>query len=359
MTRHPRTAREPGARGRWRVRTAMPLRNERQAYWDDIDAHIASVALDGDAALERACPRAAADREAPGPASPRWRRCPRCVWRVAASSESRVLDAEADADARVERKASSRARGKDVRGRLENDRALANASAMRPKRARHEPPSRDSNPTASSRSPSRARTTAQTVTARSGAMGRRADVPLMGGGYTVVLERARRDAEEAEERRVDANVRALYFMPPSDAHARDGWDEDEETRGIRGIRTVARLRAPRSRSGMGRGRRRREAEPAAKYATARARRRRRERRERPAAARIECEHRSRRVIPRAVRGRGGKDGSSPRRAKRRVEVGSDRGTDRSYMIASAPSRRPRRRVDRREASYVEADVRLT
>ena len=43
----------------------MPLRNERQAYWDDIDAHIASVApLDGDAALERACPRAAADREA-------------------------------------------------------------------------------------------------------------------------------------------------------------------------------------------------------------------------------------------------------------------------------------------------------
>ena len=129
--------------------------------------------------------------------------------------------------------------------------------------------------------------------------------PLMGGGYTVVLERARRDAEEAEERRADAErVRALYFMPPSDAHARDGWDEDEENAwdprntnrreaegaalALRGwdADAVAESGAPRRNT-----------------RSRRARRRRRERRERaPAAARIECEHRSRRVIPRAVRG---------------------------------------------------------
>ena len=114
----------------------MPLRNERQAYWDDIDAHIASVApLDGDAALERACPRAAADREALRSrlAAVEGDMSALRLARRRVASESRVLDAEADADARVERKASELERAERyVRGRLENDRAMGQRIGMAP-----------------------------------------------------------------------------------------------------------------------------------------------------------------------------------------------------------------------------------
>ena len=41
----------------------MPLRNERQAYWDDIENHIARVQpLTASQALDRVCPDAAAER---------------------------------------------------------------------------------------------------------------------------------------------------------------------------------------------------------------------------------------------------------------------------------------------------------
>lgn len=214
----------------------MPLRNERQAYWDDIDAHIASVApLDGDAALERACPRAAADREALRSrlAAVEGDMSALRLARRRVASESRVLDAEADADARVERKASELERAERyVRGRLENDRAMGQRIGMAPEArvpraavARLKPDRVV--PFAVPDPYDRADRNREVQERWGGAQ----MSPLMGGGYTVVLERARRDAEEAEERRADAErVRALYFMPPSDEAYEAGLqaDEDEE-----------------------------------------------------------------------------------------------------------------------------------
>lgn len=212
----------------------MPLRNERQAYWDDIDAHIASVApLDGDAALERACPRSAADREALRSrlAAVEDEMSALRLARRRVASESRVLDAEADADARVERKASELERAERyVRGRLENDRAEGQRIGMAPD-------ARAPRAAVARLKPDRVVPFAVPDPYDRAARNREVQErwggaqmsPLMGGGYTVVLERARRDAEEAEARRAEAErVRALYFMPPSDAHDPDGRDDDEE-----------------------------------------------------------------------------------------------------------------------------------
>ena len=113
-------------------------------------------------------PRRTARRS--GPASPRWRgTCPRCVWRVAASRPSRASSTRRRTRTRESsaRRPSSSARRGTFAAASRTTARWVNASAWRPRRARHEPPSRDSNPTASSRSPSRTRTTAQTVTARS------------------------------------------------------------------------------------------------------------------------------------------------------------------------------------------------
>ena len=188
--------------------------------------------------------------------------------------------------------------------------------------------------------------------------------PLMGGGYTVVLERARRDAEEAEERRADAErVRALYFMPPSDAHARDGWDEDEEN--AWDPRNTNRREA----EGAALALRGWDADAVAERRSSAAKYANRDAPDDedasvesalppPRGSNVSTARAASSLAP--FEERGGKDGSSlaSRGASSRGRVGSGYGSQLA-MIASGAVAPPRRRVDRREASYVEADVRLT
>jgi hypothetical protein len=224
----------------------MPLRNERQAYWDDIDAAIASVPpRTGAEALDRVCPDAAADRAALlarlGAVDAERAALERA--RDRAVSHARVLDRETDALARlrVADEAALRAE-RFVRGRLENDRVagqrpgavpaplLPRADAGRVPRG-FDPPggayggggTKDPEP--------------HVTRAAVGASGRLGDPrsnalrhreanerwggagvsPLMGGGYTVVLERARLDAEAAaDELAAKRRERQLYFMSDED-----------------------------------------------------------------------------------------------------------------------------------------------
>ena len=188
----------------------MPLRNERQAYWDDIDAHIASVApLDGDAALERACPRSAADRAALRSrlAAVEDEMSALRLARRRVASESRVLDAEADADARVERKASEleRAEGTFAAASRTTARGSTHRHGARRARAASRRRATQTRPRRPVRRPDpydRAARNREVQERWGGAQ----MSPLMGGGYTVVLERARRDAEEAEARRAEPNA---------------------------------------------------------------------------------------------------------------------------------------------------------
>ena len=224
----------------------MPLRNERQAYWDDIDAAIASVPpRTGAEALDRVCPDAAADRAALlarlGAVDAERAALERA--RDRAVSHARVLDRETDALARlrVADEAALRAE-RFVRGRLENDRVagqrpgavpaplLPRADAGRVPRGFDPPGGASGGGVAKDPEP-------HVTRAAVGASGRLGDPrsnalrhreanerwggagvsPLMGGGYTVVLERARLDAEAAaDELAAKRRERQLYFMSDED-----------------------------------------------------------------------------------------------------------------------------------------------
>ena len=104
----------------------MPLRNERQAYWDDIEHHIVDVeALTGTAALSKLCPEAAAARDAlrsrldavnDEMASMERQRALAMAHARVARNEHEARDFLAEKDARQKHAAAF------VRGRLENDR---------------------------------------------------------------------------------------------------------------------------------------------------------------------------------------------------------------------------------------------
>ena len=220
----------------------MPLRNERQAYWDDIDAAIASVPpRTGAEALDRVCPDAAADRAALlarlGAVDAERAALERA--RDRAVSHARVLDRETDALARlrVADEAALRAE-RFVRSRLENDRvagqrpgAVPAPSSPAPTRA--ESPEASTLPAAPIGGGVAKDPEPHVTRAAVGASGRLGDPrsnalrhreanerwggagvsPLMGGGYTVVLERARLDAEAAaDELAAKRRERQLYFM---------------------------------------------------------------------------------------------------------------------------------------------------
>ena len=224
----------------------MPLRNERQAYWDDIDAAIASVPpRTGAEALDQVCPDAAADRAALlarlGAVDAERAALERA--RDRAVSHARVLDRETDALARlrVADEAALRAE-RFVRGRLENDRVagqrpgavpaplLPRADAGRVPRGFDPPGGAYGGGVAKDPEP-------HVTRAAVGASGRLGDPrsnalrhreanerwggagvsPLLGGGYTVVLERARLDAEAAaDDLAAKRRERQLYFMSDDD-----------------------------------------------------------------------------------------------------------------------------------------------
>ena len=211
----------------------MPLRNERQAYWDDIEENIAlAPALSASARLARVCPEAAAAQ-----AELRSRlhnleidiRATELA-RDRSHSLSAVAARECDAAAAAEEKRVELERAEAfVRGRLEGDRVHGRRPAFtRPEdlpraglgqarrmgalggpgqvdsRLRHHP-----GVVAQAQREANERWGA----AETGGV-------LMGGGYTFVLERRRRDAEDAQRRAENAaRERALYFEPPEEDHA--------------------------------------------------------------------------------------------------------------------------------------------
>ena len=211
---------------------AMPLRNERQAYWDDIEENIAlAPALSASARLARVCPEAAAAQ-----AELRSRlhnleidiRATELA-RDRSHSLSAVAARESDAAAAAEEKRVELERAEAfVRGRLEGDRVHGRRPAFtRPEdlpraglgqarrmgalggpeqvdsRLRHHP-----GVVAQAQREANERWGA----AETGGV-------LMGGGYTFVLERRRRDAEDAQRRAENAaRERALYFEPPEEDH---------------------------------------------------------------------------------------------------------------------------------------------
>ena len=210
----------------------MPLRNERQAYWDDIEENIAlAPALSASARLARVCPEAAAaqaelrsrlhDLEIDIRATE--------LARDRSQSLSAVAARERDAAAIAEEKRVELERAEAfVRGRLEGDRVHGRRPAFtRPEdlpraglgqarrmgalggpgqvdsRLRHHP-----GVAAQAQREANERWGA----AETGGV-------LMGGGYTFVLERQRRDAEDAQRRAENAaRERALYFEPPDEDH---------------------------------------------------------------------------------------------------------------------------------------------
>jgi hypothetical protein len=212
----------------------MPLRNERQAYWDDIENHIARVQpLTASQALDRVCPDAAAERLALKSRLRDVEEQTRQVHRLRAraAAEADVLAREADAalDLESKERAFEEAR-MFVRGRLQNDRpdgqrlgmraperlARAALGAPREDRLRAAAPFAVASPAAH----------AEAHRERNERWGSGEVSPLMGGGYTVVLQRAAADREDAAERREKAErERALYFMESS-----VGRDHEMETR---------------------------------------------------------------------------------------------------------------------------------
>ena len=113
----------------------MPLRNERQAYWDDIENHIARVQpLTASQALDRVCPDAAAERLALKSRLRDVEEQTRQVHRLRAraAAEAGVLAREADAalDLESKERAFEEAR-RFVRGRLQNDRPDGQRLGMR------------------------------------------------------------------------------------------------------------------------------------------------------------------------------------------------------------------------------------
>jgi hypothetical protein len=107
----------------------MPLRNERQAYWDDIEQHITDVQpLTGTGALAKLCPDAAAHRDALKSRLASVTEAMAAVerQRVRNDAEARVVRNEDEArDFLQEKDARHKHAAQFVRGRLENDRLEA------------------------------------------------------------------------------------------------------------------------------------------------------------------------------------------------------------------------------------------
>lgn len=114
----------------------MPLRNERQAYWDDIENNIARVQpLSASRALDRVCPEAAAERLALKSRLRDVEEETRQVHRLRAraAAEANVLSREADAMLNLEAKERAFEEAQRfVRGRLQNDRPDGQRLGMRP-----------------------------------------------------------------------------------------------------------------------------------------------------------------------------------------------------------------------------------
>jgi hypothetical protein len=207
----------------------MPLRNERQAYWDDIDRNIARVdPLTASQALDRVCPEAAAERLRLKSRLREVEAETRQVQRLRqrAASEANVLARETDAMLNLEAKETAAAEARRfVRGRLENDRPDGQRLGMRaPELAARASVGRAREDRLRAAMPFSVPTPAAHADAhreRNERWGSGEVSPLMGGGYTVVLQRAHEDLEDARRRRAVAErERELYFMEPEDEFVR-------------------------------------------------------------------------------------------------------------------------------------------
>ena len=204
---------------------AMPLRNERQAYWDDIEENIARVpALSASAHLARVCPEAAAAqaelRSRLHDLDIDIRACRSHATRSHALSAVAARERDAELAAEEKRVELQRAEA-FVRGRLEGDRVQGRRVAFtRPEdlpRAGVGEARRMGALGGPGQADSRLRHHPEVVAQAQREANERWGAAetggvLMGGGYTFVLERRRRDAEDATRRAEDAaRERALYF----------------------------------------------------------------------------------------------------------------------------------------------------
>jgi hypothetical protein len=215
----------------------MPLRNERQAYWDDIENNIARVQpLSASRALDRVCPDAAAERLALKSRLRDVEEETRQVnrLRARAAAEANVLSREADAMLNLEAKERAFEEAQRfVRGRLQNDRPDGQRLGMRPperlSRAAVGAPKEDRLRAAAPFAVRAPAAHAHAHRERNERWGSGEVSPLMGGGYTVVMERAHRDLEDAVHRQEqNERERKLYFM---ESGTRDLRGEDEDTFG--------------------------------------------------------------------------------------------------------------------------------
>ena len=205
----------------------MPLRNERQAYWDDIEENIARVpALSASAHLARVCPEAAAAqaelRSRLHDLDIDIRACRSHATRSHALSAVAARERDAELAAEEKRVELQRAEA-FVRGRLEGDRVQGRRVAFtRPEdlpRAGVGEARRMGALGGPGQADSRLRHHPEVVAQAQREANERWGAAetggvLMGGGYTFVLERRRRDAEDATRRAEDAaRERALYFEP--------------------------------------------------------------------------------------------------------------------------------------------------
>lgn len=213
----------------------MPLRNERQAYWDDIENNIARVQpLSASRALDRVCPDAAAERLALKSRLRDVEEETRQVnrLRARAAAEANVLSREADAMLNLEAKERAFEEAQRfVRGRLQNDRPDGQRLGMRPperlSRAAVGAPKEDRLRAAAPFAVRAPAAHAHAHRERNERWGSGEVSPLMGGGYTVVMERAHRDLEDAVHRQEqNERERKLYFM---ESGTRDLRGEDEDT----------------------------------------------------------------------------------------------------------------------------------
>ena len=203
----------------------MPLRNERQAYWDDIEENIARVpALSASAHLARVCPEAAAAqaelRSRLHDLDIDIRACRSHATRSHALSAVAARERDAELAAEEKRVELERAEA-FVRGRLEGDRVQGRRVAFtRPEdlpRAGVGEARRMGALGGPGQADSRLRHHPEVVAQAQREANERWGAAetggvLMGGGYTFVLERRRRDAEDATRRAEDAaRERALYF----------------------------------------------------------------------------------------------------------------------------------------------------
>ena len=203
----------------------MPLRNERQAYWDDIEENIARVpALSASAHLARVCPEAAAAqaelRSRLHDLDIDIRACRSHATRSHALSAVAARERDAELAAEEKRVELQRAEA-FVRGRLEGDRVQGRRVAFtRPEdlpRAGVGEARRMGALGGPGQADSRLRHHPEVVAQAQREANERWGAAetggvLMGGGYTFVLERRRRDAEDATRRAEDAaRERALYF----------------------------------------------------------------------------------------------------------------------------------------------------